>query len=324
MTSGDVHRRAIAQWLLRMGVTPRFGEYRVLSSAYSGAQTYRIALSGGDAVLKVVTATSPRYVRERAERELGLYSHLARHVPVRTPQVLASHRDDEYGIALLLSAYRPCDPAGTWSLADLMQLAEEVAALHAAYWRKDVDLVKYPWLARREAAPSAEEIEGARAAWEALRRQERLRDAIGEGSFRSICGWLTNLGCLGGTGADLPLTLCHGDCHIGNLLRDADGTLIWADWQEVRMGVGPEDLSLLLQRAFPEGGGSLQEEMVGAYHRRLVSATGERVALRDVLRAMDRFELRTRLLQWPHYLEKGPEAVVAVHVRRIEQLVQRV
>lgn len=56
-----------------------------------------------------------------------------------------------------------------------------------------------------------------------------------------------------GYGGDTALTLCHGDCHLDNLLRDPDGRLIWADWQEARKGYGPSDLAFCLQRAEATG-----------------------------------------------------------------------
>jgi aminoglycoside phosphotransferase (APT) family kinase protein len=52
---------------------------------------------------------------------------------------------------------------------------------------------------------------------------------------------------------DLPACLIHGDLHAGNLLRDAEGASVWADWQEVGIGQGPEDLALLWQRAEFDG-----------------------------------------------------------------------
>src|SRR5688500_7766594 len=121
----------------------------------------------------------------------------------------------------------------------------------------------------------------------------------------------------------IPRTLCHGDCHIGNLLYDADDRLVWADWQEVGIGRGPDDLSFLLQRAMADGAAVPEASLLAAYRDELTTATGTKLSLETLQRVMDTFELRTRRLEWPPYLSMADDNVIAAHLARLDQLLAR-
>jgi thiamine kinase-like enzyme len=43
-----------------------------------------------------------------------------------------------------------------------------------------------------------------------------------------------------------PLTLCHGDACAKNVFTDADGTIVFVDWEDVRCASGVVDLAGLL------------------------------------------------------------------------------
>ena len=117
-----------------------------------------------------------------------------------------------------------------------------------------------------------------------------------------------------------PLTLCHGDCHAGNLLRDSTDQLVWADWQEVGVGYGPEDLSIFFQRAEAMGASPPRDEMALAYRRRMEAVTGEQIPAETLHRAIDFSELWARLLLWPLYLAFLPEERFRHAMQRIEVL----
>jgi thiamine kinase-like enzyme len=102
--------------------------------------------------------------------------------------------------------------------------------------------------------------------------------------------------------SSFPLTLCHGDCHIDNLLLDTQDQLIWADWQEVRMGPGPLDLSFFYQRAWQAGGAVPFDKMVATYSQRVTEQMEKRLPLEYLQQVLDAIELRGWLLDWPPYL----------------------
>jgi hypothetical protein len=107
---------------------------------------------------------------------------------------------------------------------------------------------------------------------------------------------------------DTVMTLCH------NLLRDQDGDLIWADWQEVRIGHGPSDLTFLLQRAEANGADIAHDIIVAAYCNALESAGVAGVNERAITSAMNKSERRTRLLYWPDYMRDATTEAMAHHL----------
>lgn len=62
--------------------------------------------------------------------------------------------------------------------------------------------------------------------------------------------------------------------------------------------------------------------LFAAYHRRLSELVGP-VPLEAIVRVADASELRTRLLQWPHYLAHLPSAATALSARRISDAAAR-
>jgi thiamine kinase-like enzyme len=119
----------------------------------------------------------------------------------------------------------------------------------------------------------------------------------------------------------LPLTLCHGDAHWGNLLQGVTGGWVWADWQGVRLGEGVNDLVFFWQRAFAETG-SLppMEHLMGAYVEGL-SRAGVSPVAEDVLgRAVGWFDLVLWLVAWPPYLGWLEPEIRGRVLRRIENL----
>ncbi len=153
---------------------------------------------------------------------------------------------------------------------------------------------------------------------------KRFRDVLTPRRRQAIEALLRQIATIEAAVRAFPPTLCHGDCHIGNLLRDRDGHLVWADWQEVGIGRGPEDLSFLLQQAWFEGAAVSLDEVAEAYRERLERALGRNFSLSAIIAVMHAAELRTRLLEWPAYLKHAPEAALAQILDRIQYLAEGV
>lgn len=319
------HLRLIVRCLEEMKVRSAPLGCEVLQGGISGSHTYRFELNSQPVVLKVAVAGSEPYIWERARREHQFYHTLAERVPLRVPRLLSSYAADDFGICVLLAAYRPANPAQSWEEGDYLQVAEQLAGFHAAFWGRAGDLADYPWLRKPAPGTEASQVKAARGAWRDLLGQERFQGAVAEGSVRALDAGLERIAEVDAFLRTFPTTLCHGDCHIDNLLRDPQGELVWADWQEVGVGRGPEDLSFLLQRAFPAGEGSaaLIERVIAAYQAHLEARSGARIPLAAVRQVIDGSELSTRLLQWPFYLTQAPREWVLGMLTRIEQLVER-
>jgi len=259
---------------------------------------------------------------ERARRERAFYQELAGHIPLRVPRLLATH-DDSDAICLLLAAYQPSPPARLWQAYRYLEVAEQLARLHAAFWNQTDRLSRYPWLRRPGQETLAADVQQAGGYWRALREQPRFLAILTEQDYRRINALVSRMAAVAAVLESLPLTLCHGDCNTGNLLRDADGNWLWADWQEVGLGRGPEDLTFLFQRASFDGGIVPYAEAIAAYQERLEAATGERIPVATVQRVLDAAELWTRLLHWPPHLTQASEEQLAAMLRRINCLAER-
>jgi Ser/Thr protein kinase RdoA (MazF antagonist) len=157
----------------------------------------------------------------------------------------------------------------------------------------------------------------ARETWLALAQRPQFHDVLTETVLHAIEAALVDISTTPEYGSDTAMTLCHGDCHLDNLLRDQDGQLIWADWQEVCIGYGPSDLTFFLQRAEADGAAIAHDSVVTAYCTALEAAGVAGVSERAVTGAMHESERRTRLLYWPDYMRDVTTEAMAHHVTRI-------
>lgn len=310
----------VAEALRRLGREPaQARRWQLLAAGFSGSRVYRLSLPEGEAVLKVTPREAPAFMLERSRREVAFYESLAPLLPLTVPRVLAARRDPDSEVDLLLEALEPAPPPEEWHHDLAAQAAGQLAGFHAHCWGSSSALDSYPWL---RGVPSLDWkgcCRAAQAVWDGLATQPHLRQVLRERRLRRLMGWVERLEGTDELLALFPLTLIHGDCHIGNLLRDRAGRLVWADWQEVGWGRAPADLSFLLQRAgwtsdSPPGAGLVKD-----YHRALGSMIPEAPPLAELLLALDAVELRVRLLEWPHYLEAAPVGQVEVTVRRAEE-----
>jgi Ser/Thr protein kinase RdoA (MazF antagonist) len=320
----EIIDQLIADSLSRLDIHATVSGYDILAGGISGSHTCRLHLETGPVVLKVTLANSEPYILHRARRELQFYQALADRIPLQVPRVLASAMDDTFGVCILLAAYQPAAPSHVWDERDYFPVVAQLARFHALYWGRADELAAFPWLKRP--APEADEaqVRRAREVWRELLAQEQFADLAAEDPLRAIDAALTCLPEIDAARRAFPLTLCHGDCHLGNLLRDARGGLVWADWQEVGIGRGTEDLSFLLQRAYPQGNDVLAERLARVYAAHLATEIGHPVPLAAICRVMDAFELRARLLEWPFYLGSAPVEVISGMLSQIEVLVDRI
>jgi thiamine kinase-like enzyme len=114
--------------------------------------------------------------------------------------------------------------------------------------------------------------------------------------------------------AATPECFVHGDCHVGNLLCEAD-RIVWADWQVAGVGSPAIDLAFLWSRAHADGAvlpydammheyGAHSGSDVAALHRPLIAA-----------------ELGILLFGWPEYAAHLGQTERDRLTRRLLQLV---
>ncbi|WP_432949844.1 aminoglycoside phosphotransferase family protein [Kribbella sp. CA-253562] len=261
----------------------------------SGAGVHRVRAGSEDAVLKV---TGSDESRELARRELTFYRTMAGRMPISTPRLLRS-LDDEHVTALLLTAHRPSPPAREWDLAAWLDLASQLAVLHALPIPSENHWLGTSWLSQALNQPSSADgywfkTSAADSARLALRHTGELADAL-----RS-------------TGD----CFVHGDCHVENLLREGN-ELVWADWQNVGVGSPAGELAFLWSRADADGAEVPYDAMLDVY---LSYREADPVQLR---RALIAAELGILLFGWPAHAAYCAPAVQERLARRLVQLTDR-
>jgi Ser/Thr protein kinase RdoA (MazF antagonist) len=320
--SASVHDAILAEWLPHVGHDPRrLQQYDVLHGV-SGSFTYRLHGFDTPCVLKITVAGSTSYICERAQREIAFYRALAGVVPVAVPHLLADSINPLSGAsALLLAAYAAPFAPQDWQAAHYHAFARQLAELHAAFWNATEPFASAAWL-RPYIETSPADVQVAAKLWQQLWRQPHFHAIFPERRQRLLMRVLHHLDASPTILPGFPRTLCHNDCHMGNLLRDGSGQLVWSDWQEVGVGYGPEDLSFFFQRAAAAGATIPVDATVTTYHQHLTALTHTTLSLEAVQRHMRKYELRMLLVQWPAYLGQAAPAHVLAHVQRIEQLAE--
>ena len=196
-------------------------------------------------------------------------------------------------------------------------MAQQLARFHAAFWGQTHRLDHLEWLFQSGPVNLGQDAQHAHEAWHGLASNARFSEWLSPQVMDGIDDLLAWIVTAPTSTQAFPTTLRHGDCHIGNLLRDANGDLIWADWQAVRLGCGPDDLSFLLQRAEADGATMSRHRVIAAYCNALSAAGVTQVDDHRIHRLMAEDELRTRLLYWPDYLGEASVEHMAMHVQRI-------
>ncbi|MAF09229.1 hypothetical protein CMK11_02160 [Candidatus Poribacteria bacterium] len=308
--------RTVRACLRLMSVPSGAFDLEILSGGASGSHVYGVTLPERACVLKVTLATAEPHMLERSRREVAFYSQMVGAAPVRVPDVLGSYEDTAAGVCLLLKRYEAARPARDWTAGDFETLARQLADLHSAYWASPPE--RLAWLDLPPDEDAALDTTHARGEWAARAGQAKFRSVLNRSAVGQVNALLDRIADMNAAIRSTPSTLCHGDCHVGNILTDVAGVLVWSDWQEVRWGPGPEDLSFLLQRAEFDGATPCRELLISAYHAQLRRHVD--VSRRDVQRVMDACELRTRLVAWPMYLAGASEDAMRAMLARIAAL----
>lgn len=289
----------------------------LLSGGVSGASTYKVHGLAEPSVLKVTNAESADEVRARGYREIHFYNEFAARLPLHTPRVLASVIEESGYCALLIAAYEPMKPAKELNDETFIEIAQQLARFHALYWNLTEQLDNLSWLEKPKIRDLTDDARHASETWQALAQLPQFREVLTDSILHDIESALVTVRTKPEYGPETPMTLCHGDGHLENLLRDKNGGLIWGDWQEVRIGHGPSDLTFLFQRAESNGANIAHDIVIAAYCNALEKAGVKGVNEDAIASAMKESERRTRLLYWPHYMRDAPTEAMTHHLTRI-------
>lgn len=233
---------------------------------------YRVHLQGGDGCPSSVVVKLPA-LDEAAVftstmlrmyiREVRFFHELAARSPIRVPHCHHAAVDEETSRFVVvmedMGGMRMVDQVAGMDVVDAERAVDELAALHAAWWRKADDLAAagvtvslgdpiYPavlpfvygegWEKVTTGMEVSEEIAGVGPRWPEV--MPRL---------------LTEL-------AAAPTTLCHGDYRADNILFAPDDSIVLLDFQLTGTGSGAYDLAYFVTQ-------SLDCEVASAHERAL-------------------------------------------------------
>ena len=199
--------------------------------------------AGPHPTLVVKQLCQPPRTGESLDLEASFYERLAAKLPVRTPEWIGRTK---HGLVLAeIEGLRAFDFERGPEPGHAEQAIEALAALHAATWETKHDVEWVP----RLSDPAL------RLAWQAdydtVWRQRRAQlDAIYP-AFTPIGDAL--MGRLAETLAPLayPCALLHGDAHGENLALDADGHVVFLDWESPRLGSPAFDVAVFTTMSYP-------------------------------------------------------------------------
>lgn len=187
--------------------------------------------------------------------EVRFYDELRDRVAVRTPRAHVAVADPLSGDFVLVlddlaaagcsfaSAAEPC------TLATAQAMMRTLAALHAPWWDAAVLTRRFEWMrapARHRSVP----LERAISALGMRRGVARFPDLVPE-TLRAATALLRDERArLEHAWSQPPLTVLHGDAHVGNTFADGE-TVGLVDWQVTQQGQGMRDVTYFLCNSLP-------------------------------------------------------------------------
>jgi aminoglycoside phosphotransferase (APT) family kinase protein len=210
--------------------------------------------------------------------EVGFYRDIAGDAPIRTPECYCA-RDSGGGEFVLVLEDLASQGAEFRTIADSISLGEAeavvsaLARLHAAFWEPFPLAVRFPWLRSPDRNPNAaiERFVCASAHRPTLSRFSHLLPSSLRRGAHEIHKKRKALEHYWANG---PLTLIHGDPHLGNLYF-VDSEPGFFDWQVLQRHQGIRDVAYFVVL-------SLDTEVRRAHERDLVRLYQETLRSRGV------------------------------------------
>jgi hypothetical protein len=216
---------------------------------------FRAKWSGGEAALclKAFLDVEPELAKGGGATtiaEADFYAQIAPQLDIRVPACVATvtDRENEQGIIimrdLIVDGARFCTALEPFSVDQAAASLEQIANLHAGAPL----LERVAWVRPRLREFAARDFVPAPAL------QEMLDGPRGDGldaNTRDAARLIAGLKALALVEAAQPQTLVHGDCHAGNIFRNAEGRPGLIDWQLVQSGWWALDVAYHLCAILP-------------------------------------------------------------------------
>jgi len=208
-------------------------------------------------------------------REAAFFTQLAHQAPLRVPACHHSTIDTETSQFVIvmedLGELRVVDQVKGMELADAEQAIDGLAAWHATWWGKALELAERG-LTVSLGDPIYKAVlpmvfaEG----WEKITKELSIPEAIQEVGPRwtdAMPGLLDDL-------ATEPTTMTHGDWRADNLLFEPDGSVAALDFQLIGTGRATYDLAYFITQSLDPADASKHEQALFERWRAAVEAAG--------------------------------------------------
>ncbi len=210
--------------------------------------------------------------------EISLYENLGDAIPLIIPKMYFGAAREESDVAVLLleeinAVSKAGLPAEEWTLNEFeARLAlSELSKLHAMWW-EDGALDGFKWLGTMDDEWRRSLYRTYHEAWKCLR--DAMEPVLTPTEIRAFNELSIYLPTLTSEINKIPVTLCHGDYHLENLMWDKAGEpdAIWAvDWQRTTKGPGVIDIASLLGASVTRADLHLvRQEYLPEYHKALL------------------------------------------------------
>jgi hypothetical protein len=236
--------------------------------------------------VKTTAAFSQRLILGAAnviEGEIGFYRDIRPHVELHTPHPYFAEFDplswrsivviEDIGTTRGATFLSPREELST---ADLEDLLADMAVLHGRFWNSPVIDLHPRWLKTpRQHLENISNFIGMRERSEiGLRRGASAVPPALLGRYDDLWRGLERALDLASQGTR---TFLHGDSHVGNTFRSADGRTGFTDWQVCVKGHWSYDVAYIMTTALTvENRRRSERELLDFYLERLAAAGGER------------------------------------------------
>jgi len=185
-------------------------------------------------------------------REIELYENLGDAIPMNMPRLYFGLAPEGSDVAVILLEEIKAISKAALSAEERLTAGEiklalrDLSKMHAKWWEDQV-LDAYTWLGTMDSGARRSLYQLYDEAW--ARMRDALEPALTPAEVRICSGLSSYLPTLMSELNRMPVTLCHGDFHGGNLLWDETGEprTVWAvDWQIATKGPAIIDVAWFL------------------------------------------------------------------------------
>ena len=295
---------------------PSIGKIRglkVTTEGHSGEKHF-------DLVLKESLGTTRAGTAGAGLREISLYRNMSDHLPVRTPQVIAS---DIHGNWLLMDMLTDGREPEDWIAADYLLATDQIVALHDRFWGLGEDLSVYQWLGRPLDADLHIYKQASQAGLKRLTELDPPNMLSEDKELLSLLEKLIdNADQISKHLLNGPTTLMHGDYWPGNVYVHSDSALTVLDWEEIAIGPGILDLVNYVQtsRWYFEPLPLQDKEIISHYQSRIQQSNGHTWTQDEWEADWDHAVLWLFFTRWLDLLASIPNSILTTRLPQLEGL----